>query len=135
MWVQLGSAPSHFVQIERTFLNKTNRLNSVAWPPNLLNQILLNFYLWGYLKNSCYKQQPTTQEDIIKPIQRACAVVARNVLCFMLKHFLEKNRTVSLRKKVGSLSIYSMVNFKRNSKKQGDSCLASTSVRGKENSL
>ncbi|XP_031777035.1 uncharacterized protein LOC116415815 [Nasonia vitripennis] len=93
IWVQLDGAPPHFARILRTFLNERypnqwiGRGGPVAWPPNSPDLTSPDFYLWGYLKNTCYEQ---LQQDMMKRIRTDCAEIPRNVLLSTVRHFLRR---------------------------------------------
>ncbi|OXU29200.1 hypothetical protein TSAR_003541 [Trichomalopsis sarcophagae] len=96
MWVQLDGEPPHFAHIERTFINERypnqwiGRGGPVAQPPNSPDLTTPDFYLWRYLKNTCYEQQPTIREDMMECIRTAYAEIPRNVLLSTVRHFLRR---------------------------------------------
>jgi hypothetical protein len=58
---QQDGAPQHWVRIFREFLGMhfpgrwVGRDGPIPWPPSSLDIILLNFFLFGYVKNIVYK--------------------------------------------------------------------------------
>jgi len=96
MWIQLDGATPHFARIVRTFLNEQypnrwiGRGGPIAWPSNSPDLTSPDFYLWGFLKNVCFEQQPTTKEDMMERIRRTCASIPRHVLLSTVAHFLRR---------------------------------------------
>ena len=77
MWLQLDGAGPHYARIVRNSLNETypdrwiGRLGPVAWPPRSPDLTSPDFYLWGYLKNVVFEQEPTTRENMKNRIRIA----------------------------------------------------------------
>ena len=93
MWFQQDGAGPHFARSVRTFLNENyngrwiGRGGPINWPSNSPDMTSPDFYLWSYLKNICYAQQPTTRNDMMDRIRRACAAIPRAVLLSTVQHF------------------------------------------------
>lgn len=93
MWLQQDGAAPHFARIVRDFLNNNykdrwiGRGGPVNWPPCSPDMTPPDFYLWGFLKDAVFKQRPTTREDMIGRIRRACAVIPRDTLLRAVQHF------------------------------------------------
>ncbi|OXU17613.1 hypothetical protein TSAR_007725 [Trichomalopsis sarcophagae] len=62
----------------------------IAWPPRSPGLIPLDFYLWGYHKNTVYREKLTTAYDMRMRIQNACANIPRNVLIRTVGHFQQR---------------------------------------------
>ena len=45
--------------------------------PYLPDLTLPDFFLWSYIKNVVFAQRPTTREDLMERIRRACAGTSR----------------------------------------------------------
>ena len=92
----IGWCLPHFARIVRAFLNERypnqwiGRQSPITWPPNLPDLTSADFYLWEYLKNVCFEQQPMTREDMMERIRRACAAIPQNVLLSTVRHFLRR---------------------------------------------
>ncbi|GBN36800.1 hypothetical protein AVEN_99632-1 [Araneus ventricosus] len=52
------------------------------WPPRSPDQIPMDFFLWGYLKQQVYATPPSTLQDLQRRITDACS----NVTPAMLHH-------------------------------------------------
>jgi len=95
MWVQLDGAGTRCARIVTTFLN--NRFNArwigwngpVHWPPRSPDLTPLDFFLWGYLKNVVYEQEPTTR-DMIERIRIACSNIPRAMLLKTVRNFRKR---------------------------------------------
>lgn len=93
LWIQLDGAPPHFARVVRDFLNEEyphawiGRGGPVAWPARSPDLTSPDFYLWGYLKNIVYQQQPTTRDNMMQRIREACAAIPRNVLLNTVRQF------------------------------------------------
>ncbi|OXU18325.1 hypothetical protein TSAR_009497 [Trichomalopsis sarcophagae] len=96
MWLQQDGAPPHYARIVRNFLNDRfpnrwiGRGGPIAWPRRSLDLTPLDFYLWGYLKDTVYRERPTTANDMRMRIQNACANIPRNVLIRTVEHFQQR---------------------------------------------
>lgn len=99
MWIQLDGAPPHYAHIVRNFLDAKypdrwiGRGGPVAWPARSPNLTSPDFYLWGFLKNVVFAEEPTTPDDMRQRIRDACAAIPRDVLLKTVTHF-EKRLTV-----------------------------------------
>lgn len=77
MWYQHDGCPSHYSQRVRDFLNIIypnrwiGRGSLFPWPPRSPDLTVLDFYLWGRIKDIVYKTRPTTREDMIDRIEIA----------------------------------------------------------------
>ena len=86
MWFQQDGAPPHFALIVREFLNlnfkerRIGRGGPFEWPPCSPDLATSDFFLWGHIKNLVFAQRPTTREDLIERIQRACAAISRETM-------------------------------------------------------
>lgn len=88
---QDGAAP-HFAVIVRQFLYETyagwiGRGGPVNWPANSPDMTSPDFYLWGYLKNVVFQQQPTTRDNMQDRIREACAAIPRQTLLNTIQEF------------------------------------------------
>jgi len=78
MWLQHDGAPPHNARIIKDFLNETfhnrwiGRDGTTEWPTRCPDPISPDFYLWGYLKNTVYRDRPTNRIDMIQRIKTTC---------------------------------------------------------------
>lgn len=83
MWYQHDGCPSHYSQRVRDFLNVRypnrwiGRGSLFPWPPRSPDLTVLDFYLWGRIKNIVYETRPTTREDMINRIEIAINSIPR----------------------------------------------------------
>ena len=81
MWFQHDGCPVHYSIVAREVLDhdfNSHRIGGagpVNWPPRVPNFSSPDFFLWGYLKDKVYKQEPTTRENMIDRIRNACAEI------------------------------------------------------------
>ena len=61
----------------RDGLDEEVQSNGPPYSPDLTSP---DFFLWGYIKNVVFAQRPTTREDLMKRIRRACAAISRKTL-------------------------------------------------------
>ncbi|XP_011873739.1 PREDICTED: uncharacterized protein LOC105565277 [Vollenhovia emeryi] len=93
MWFQLDGAAPHYARDVRLFLDAQypgrwiGRRAPIAWPARSPDLTSPDFFLWGYLKNIVYEQQPRTREDMMQRIRRACAAISRDVLLKTVQQF------------------------------------------------
>jgi len=60
---------------------RQRNLGGNEFPPRLPDLTLLDFFLWGYVKNIVYAEEPrTTREDIKNRIREACRSITPAVL-------------------------------------------------------
>jgi len=78
LWYQQDGALAHNARIVRMFLNQRfpnrwiGRGRPVLWPPRSPDLNLLDFVLWGYVKDAVYNEALTTRLNMIEKIRRAC---------------------------------------------------------------
>ena len=93
MWFQLDGAAPHYAVIVRNYLNVLfpnrwiGRGGPVAWPARSPDLTSPDFYLWGYLKNVVYQEQPTDRENMKDRIRNACRAIPRQVLLNTVHEF------------------------------------------------
>lgn len=81
MWWQQDGAPPHFARQVTTYLDATfparwiGRNGVIQWPPRSPDLTPLDFFLWGYLKEIVYVNQPRDVEDLQNKIIAACQTV------------------------------------------------------------
>ncbi|OXU32204.1 hypothetical protein TSAR_007998 [Trichomalopsis sarcophagae] len=72
----------------------------IAWPPRLPDLTPLDFYLWGYLKDTVYSERPTTANDMRMRNQNACANIPLNLLIRTIKLWVLNIKFVSIAIKI-----------------------------------
>lgn len=83
MWYQHDGCPAHFSQNVRNFLDIRfanrwiGRGSLFPWPPRSPDLTVLDFYLWGRLKELVFATRPTTPEDMVVRIQNAANSISR----------------------------------------------------------
>ena len=86
MWLQQDVAPLHFALIVRELLNLNFNERWIGqggpfeWPPCSPDLTSPNFFSWGYIENVVFAQRPTTREDLMERIRRACSAISRETL-------------------------------------------------------
>lgn len=82
LWYQHDGCPAHFSQRVRDFLDTSypnrwiGRGSLFPWPPRSPDLTVLDFYLWGRLKDIVYQTRPTTRENMIERIQSAITTIS-----------------------------------------------------------
>ena len=77
MWFQQDGAPAHFSRNVTDHLNENfgeewiGRNGPVIWPPRSPDLTKLDFFLWGFTKDTVYKDSPTTAIDMEQRIRNA----------------------------------------------------------------
>ena len=83
IWFQHDGCPAHFSQRVRHFLNVRypnrwiGRGSLFPWPPRSPDLTVLDFYLWGRIKDIVYQTRPTTRENMIQRIENAINLISR----------------------------------------------------------
>ena len=99
MWFQQDGATSHTATETIELLRETfedriiSRRGDVNWPPRSCDLTPLDFFLWGYLKEKVYANNPETIDDLKLNIIDAIQGIEVN-LC--------KNVTENFRKRLSS---------------------------------
>jgi len=105
MWFQQDGAPAHKARIVKTYLSKRfpNRWIDIAseiqseFPPKSPDLTLLDFFLWGYVKDIVYTEEPTTRRNIKYHIREACRSIIRNVSILPSSRALHPTKRMCLR--------------------------------------
>lgn len=77
MWFQQDGAPAHTARMSRQILNGTfpnrwiGKFGPVNYPPRSPDLTVLDYYLWGRIKDLVYRDRPTTRADMMRTITRA----------------------------------------------------------------
>lgn len=83
MWFQHDGCPAHFSREVRDFLETRfphrwiGRGSLFPWPPRSPDLTVMDFYLWGRLKDIVYQTRPTTPEDMVERIETGIASLPR----------------------------------------------------------
>lgn len=78
MWFMQDGCPAHFHINVRTTLvamfgeQWIGRGGPVPWPPRSPDMTVMDYWLWGHLKDRVYRTAPTTREDMKTRIRREC---------------------------------------------------------------
>ena len=79
MWLQQDGVPPHYARIIRDLMKECPSRSPDLTSPD--------FYLWGYLKNTVYRNRPTTRADMIQRITQICLSIPRQVLLNTIRNF------------------------------------------------
>lgn len=86
MWMQLDGAPAHYHGNVRDGLNRRfpnrwiGRGGPHNWPARSPDLTCVDFFLWGYIKNSVYDVPPTTPDDMKQRIRNAFQTITPQTL-------------------------------------------------------
>lgn len=81
MWFMQDGCPAHFsINVRQSLVAMfgeqwIGRGGPVEWPPRSPDMTVLDFWLWGYLKEKVYRTAPTTREDMKDRIRRECQLL------------------------------------------------------------
>ena len=103
-WFQQDGATPHMANITMQWLDKRfperliSRRRGPEWAPHSPDLNPLNFYLWGFLKDSVYENHPTTIAELkqaitskIRKIKKAECVKVMNNFARRIKERLKQN--------------------------------------------
>lgn len=82
MWYQHDGCPAHFSQVVRNFLDISfpnrwiGRGSLFPWPARSPDLTVLDFYLWGRLKDLVFQTRPTTPENMIERIRNSITSIS-----------------------------------------------------------
>lgn len=91
-WFQLDGCPAHFGRIVRNWLDNNfperwiGRGGPVPWPPRSPDLTVLDFFVWGFLKEKVYATPVNTQDELINRIRNACNEI--------IPHLANLNRSI-----------------------------------------
>ena len=86
IWYQLDGAPAHSARIITNYLNNEfpgrwiGSRGPVRWPAKSPDLTIMDYFLWGYIKEKVYQTAPTTQENMRHRIAQAFQEVGENIL-------------------------------------------------------
>ena len=63
---------------------------AVEWPPYSPDLNLYYFFLWGYIKDHCYSENPTTTEELMKAIRKTVNSMSDEILSKVLNSFRKR---------------------------------------------
>lgn len=98
MWFQHDGAPAHYGIGVRNFLNHEypqrwiGRGGPVNWPPRSPDITKPDFFLWGYVKERVYEEQPTTADDMRNRIREAFRSITPEMLENVNRNFANRVR-------------------------------------------
>lgn len=78
MWLQQDGCPAHYARRVRVVLDQMfphrwiGRNGPISWPPRSPDLTVLDFYLWGRIKELVYVSRPTTRDNMKERIKEAC---------------------------------------------------------------
>lgn len=84
MWFQQDGCPAHTSIVARNVLNAIfpgrwiGKYGPVPYPPRSPDLTVLDYYLWGRIKEIVYKDRPTTRDDMKQRIRAAIASLNAN---------------------------------------------------------
>lgn len=77
MWFQQDGCPSHTSRVARAMINNMfpnkwiGKYGPINFPPRSPDLTVLDYYLWGRVKDIVYRNHPTTRDDMITRITEA----------------------------------------------------------------
>ncbi|RLU20535.1 hypothetical protein DMN91_007145 [Ooceraea biroi] len=77
MWFQQDGCPSHTSRVARAVINNMfsnkwiGKYGPIDFPPRSPDLTVLDYYLWGRIKDIVYRDRPTTRNDMINRITEA----------------------------------------------------------------
>lgn len=93
MWLQHDGAPAHYSMQVRNHLNEAfgnrwiGRGGPTKWPPRSPDLTSLDFFLWGFVKETVYQDPPTTPEDMQQRIRNAFQTITPGILRRVARSF------------------------------------------------
>lgn len=80
VYFQQDGAPAHYAVLVRQYLDLVfpnrwiGRLGTIAWPPRSPDLTLLDFFLWGFLKDRVFRTLPGTIQEMENRILANCLI-------------------------------------------------------------
>lgn len=102
MWFQQDGCPAHTSLISRDTLNRLFRNRwigkhgTVNWPPRSPDLSVLDYYLWGRVKDLVYRDRPTTRANMIERIRQAVQSLEASEIQRAVNHFQRRVQTCFL---------------------------------------
>ena len=62
----------------------------IEWPPYSPDMNPCDFFLWGYIKDHCYSENPTTPEELMKAIKKTVNSISDEILSQFLYIFRKR---------------------------------------------
>jgi hypothetical protein len=99
MWFMQDGAPAHRARDVKDYLNNVFGRQWIGlgsqtqeWPPRSPDLTLLDFFLWGYVKEKVYKTEPTTIENMQQRIRNVFRSITPTVLNRVRNNFHNRLR-------------------------------------------
>lgn len=96
IWLQQDGAPPHYAGAVRDYLSQVfpgrwiGRRGPLEWPPRSPDLNPLDFFLWGHLKSTVYKERPTNLEDLKNKIREEMQRIPPDWLLNSLRAFYDR---------------------------------------------
>ena len=96
MWFQQDGAPAHWARDARAVLDRMfpgrwiGRGGPVDWPARSPDLTILDFFVWGYLKEQVYATRPRDRDELKQRIREACARITPEMLRAAQRSFIER---------------------------------------------
>lgn len=96
MWMQHDGALPHYARCSRQVMDELfpemwiGRGNRVNWPTRSPDLTLLDFFLWGCIKEKVMASPPTRTENMKYKIYEACAEVTLDILISVQQNFTRR---------------------------------------------
>jgi len=97
IWFQQDGAPCHTANatidlLRSVFENRIISRNAdVNWPPRSCD-LILDYFLWGTVKDECYANQPETIQELKHEIKVAIDEICAHTVENMLKNWVDRMR-------------------------------------------
>lgn len=98
LWFQQDGAPAHLARETLAMLRQyfpgrlISKFGDLNWPPRSPDLTAPDFFLWGYLKERVYLNDPKTLEDLKANIIREVDLITAEMLQSVMQSALERAR-------------------------------------------
>ena len=96
IWFQQDGAPAHYGVNVRQYLNETfferwiGRRGTVEWAPRSPDLTPLDYFLWGYLKDRVYRNNPQNLEELSRRIVQEINAIPRQMIRNAIESFYNR---------------------------------------------
>lgn len=95
---QQDGAPAHYALVVRTWLDVNFKSwigrgsDTMQWPPRSPDITPLDFFLWGYIKNIVYRDQPVSMQNLRDKITDAFGTVTADMLQNVQRNIVKRTQ-------------------------------------------